>query len=129
MKSGARRFASGKRAALACAWLTVLLCAASVNAQRALHWDSLDVSAQLDDAGRLHVIERHAFVFDGDWNGGVRRFRVQGRQRFELLGIRRIDAASGAAVPLVPGDLERVDEYALTDRTTLRWRSRLPSDP
>jgi uncharacterized membrane protein YgcG len=127
MSADRLRFANGKLA-LACTWLVALLSAASADAQRTLHWDALDVSAQLDSDGRLHVVERHALVFDGEWNGGERRFRLQPRQTFELIAVRRIDAG-GAKVPLVAADLTRVDEYAFTDRTTLRWRSRTPSDP
>jgi uncharacterized membrane protein YgcG len=96
---------------------------------RTLHWSAFDVTAQLEADGRLHVVERQTIVFDGDWNGGERRFRLLGSQRLEFLGIRRIDAATGSAVPLRHGKLDKVDDYAFTDRTTLRWRSRRPSDP
>src|SRR5207245_1133767 len=40
---------------------------------RSLYWRSLEVSARLDADGRLHVSERQAMVFSGDWNGGERR--------------------------------------------------------
>jgi uncharacterized membrane protein YgcG len=95
---------------------------------RTLHWSALDVAAALDADGRLHVVERHAMVFDGDWNGGERRFRLRGSQRIQGIRVRRIDAATGTAVPLQPGDLDSVDHFAFTDDTTLRWRSRVPSD-
>jgi uncharacterized membrane protein YgcG len=121
-----RGFGSKVRVALlaACAGLTWY--GPAVQA-RTLYWSALDVAARLDADGRLHVTERHAMVFDGDWNGGERRFRVGGTQRLQLIAVRRIDGAT--AVPLRRGDLDRVDGYAFTDRNTLRWRSRLPSDP
>jgi uncharacterized membrane protein YgcG len=118
----------GLRIAAAGACLAGVLLAQAAHA-RTLHWSALDVVAELDADGRLHVNERHAMVFDGDWNGGERRFRLLGSQRLEGIRVRRIDAATGAAVPLRPGDLDDVDHFAFTDRTTLRWRSRRPSDP
>ena len=109
--------------------MAVAVCAAAAllaqaSYARTLHWSALDVAAALDADGRLHVNERHAMVFDGDWNGGERRFRLLGSQRLEGIRVRRIDAATGAAVPLQPGDLDAVDHFAFADRTTLRWRSR-----
>jgi uncharacterized membrane protein YgcG len=114
--------------------MAVIVCAAAAllaqaSHARTLYWSALDVAAELDADGRLHVNERHAMVFDGDWNGGERRFRLLGSQRLEGVRVSRIDAATGAAVPLQPGDLDIVDHFAFTDRTTLRWRSRRPSDP
>ena len=100
-----------------------------VFAQRQLHWDALDVDAKLDEEGVLDVAERHTMVFSGDWNGGERVFNVRPRQKLEFVGMERIDA-TGATRPLreslVP---DEVDEYSWTDQRTLRWRSRLPSDP
>lgn len=68
-------------------------------------------------------------VFTGDWNGGERRFNLRLGQHLTLQKLSRIDPATGSAVPLVEGDLAQVDHYAWADRSTLRWRSRLPSDP
>ena len=49
------------------------------------------------------------------------------------MSLTRVDPRSGQRVPLRPGDLSAVDEYAIDDSphksVTLRWRSRLPSDP
>jgi len=109
--------------ALICTYLAVTLYAPALHA-RTLHWSSIDVTANLEADGRLHVTEREAMVFDGDWNGGERRFRLLGSQRIDLLAMRKIDAANGAVVQLRQGKLDSVDDYAFTDRTTLRWRSR-----
>ena len=69
-------------------------------------------------------------VFTGDWNGGERGFRLGLEHRLELNGIEREDLATHSRIPLTLNrDLARVDEYAWADSTTLRWRSRLPSDP
>ena len=54
-------------------------CAVPAHA-RTLYWRALDVTANIDADGRLHVVERHSMVFDGDWNGGERQFRVRGAQ-------------------------------------------------
>lgn len=110
----------------------MLLCIApgTQAAERELHWDALDVEAHLDAGGVLDVIERHTMVFTGDWNGGEREFNVRPRQKLEFLGLGRIDANTGSLLPLQETSVpNNVDEYAWTDSRTLRWRSRLPSDP
>jgi uncharacterized membrane protein YgcG len=109
----------------------MLLCIApgAQAADRELHWDALDVDAHLDADGVLDVTERHTMVFTGDWNGGERVFNVRPRQKLELLGLQRIDLQSGSLHALQETSVpNNVDEFAWTDRRTLRWRSRLPSD-
>jgi uncharacterized membrane protein YgcG len=120
------RFA--RRASLA-ALLAMVFGAGAALAQKSLHWRALDVKARLDADGKLHVVERHAMVFTGDWNGGERSFRLFPGQRLSVEGIRRLDPKTGAASDLKSGSLDDVDRYAFTGPTTLRWRSRLPSDP
>lgn len=103
----------------------------SVTAQdgaRALHWRRIDVDARLDADGRLHVVERQAMVFTGDWNGGERTFNLRPGQRLDLNRTTRFDPG-GRAHPLRRGDLDAVDEFDWTNSKTLRWRSRLPTDP
>jgi len=94
-----------------------------------VHWDSLDVVARLDADGRLEITERHAMVFDGPLNGGERVFRLGPGQKLQLLSVTRLDG--GTARPLAAGSPSSLalDQYALFDGRTLRWRSRLPSDP
>jgi len=92
----------GKARCLALFFSLMLCLAPGLHAaERELHWDALDVEAHLDADGVLDIIERHT-----------------------------IDASTGSLQPLretsVPND---VDEFTWTDRRTLRWRSRLPSDP
>ena len=111
---------------LACL-LGVLLPA--VVAARTLNWEELAVTARLDGEGRLHVRESQAMVFNGAWNGGERQFRLASDQAIELHGITRIDPKTQATVELQGGSLTWVDHYDWTDRKTLRWRSRMPSDP
>jgi uncharacterized membrane protein YgcG len=110
----------------------LMLCSVAAGvfaAGRELHWDALDVESRLDASGVLDVIERHSMVFTGDWNGGERIFNLRPSQKLEFIGLERVDA-SGARVPLrqvsSPND---VDEFSWSDARTLRWRSRLPSDP
>ncbi|MFN8573140.1 MAG: DUF2207 domain-containing protein [Gemmatimonadaceae bacterium] len=95
---------------------------------RELHWRSLDVQAQLDSAGTLHVTERHTMVFTGDWNGGERSFNIRLGQRLTLQRMVRVDAA-GATHEMTKGTLGVVDHYDWASRGVLRWRSRAPSDP
>src|SRR5215468_6341699 len=99
-------------------------------AERELHWDSLDVAARLAANGVLDVTERHATVFTGDWNGGERVFNVRPRQKLEFISLERIEESTGRAEPLRQTVRPNaVDEYSWAGRQTLRWRSRLPSDP
>ncbi len=93
-----------------------------------LHWRALDVKARLDGNGDLHVVETHAMVFDGDWNGGERIFRVFPGQSLSLESVARIDP-DGTRHPLSQGGLSSVDEWSWSSTNVLRWRSRLPSDP
>ena len=112
------------------AWCVVLVLSFSraAVAQRQLHWDRLDVEARLDAAGRLHVTETQAMVFTGDWNGGERTFNLRPQQVLSFTGISRV-AAGGLLDLKEDRSLSRVDDYAWTDARTLRWRSRLPTDP
>ncbi len=96
---------------------------------RTLHWRSLEVRANLDRDGVLHVSERQNMVFDGEWNGGERRFRIGPGQELHFGGVSRVDPATGEAKPLESGDLSQTDHFERVDAKTVRWRSRLPSDP
>ena len=109
--------------------LVFLFAPAALCAEKSLHWRAMDVRARLDADGRLHVTERQAMVFTGDWNGGQRAFRVNPGQSLKLEGIWRVDPETGERKPLSKGDLSEVDRYGWKDSRTLRWRSRRPSDP
>ena len=106
----------------------VVLLAAGLAFAKDLWWRSIDVKARLDGSGALHVVETQAIVFDGDWNGGERQFRVLPGQSLSLEGVTRVDP-DGTRHPLSAGSLSAVDEYQLGGGSDLRWRSRLPSDP
>ena len=107
--------------------LCVLALPAGALAQRTLHWDTVDVAAHLDAEGRLLVTETQTMVFNGDWNGGERRFNIPPRQKLQLINLDR--AEGDGWKPMVrDSSLDDVDDYAFTDDTTLRWRSRLPAD-
>jgi uncharacterized membrane protein YgcG len=114
--------------ALAFLLFVLLLAPEVLFAEKSLFWRRMDVAARLDAQGVLHVAERQAIVFTGDWNGGERKFRILPGQRLRFTGISRQDEA-GQMQPLAQGSLSDVDRYAFTDPTTLRWRSRLASDP
>lgn len=94
---------------------------------RELHWPRFDVEARLDSTGMLHVKERQTIRFTGDWNGGERRFDLRHATAFWMTRISRVDSATGQLIPL-HGDLSSVDGHEMNG-STLRWRSRLPSDP
>jgi hypothetical protein len=96
---------------------------------RTLHWSSLTVHVQIDEEGALHITERHAMVFDGDWNGGERIFQLRSWHDLDVASVTEIEPDSGARIRLREGDLDAVNEYKLARGHVLRWRSRLPSDP
>jgi len=107
--------------------LLALLLAASAAYPKSLYWRAIEVDAQLDGNGLLHVVETQTYVFDGDWNGGERTFDLRAGQSLQLEGVDRVDG--GQVMPLTRGDLAAVDQYDLLEGTTLRWRSRLAEDP
>ena len=86
------------------------------------------MTAHLDADGMLNVVEAQTLVFTGDWNGGERTFNIRPRQRLTLEGLSRIDPGGPKALA-EDSSLDDIDEYGWTDGQTLRWRSRLPSDP
>jgi hypothetical protein len=117
-------------------WLASTWCLATPNpgvAQtRELRWKSLEVHARLDDAGALHVDERHVTEFTGNWNGGERVFQLNDGQAIEVRGMSRIDPSTGARTELVRGDLSQVDHYNVNhtdEQVTLRWRVRARDAP
>src|SRR6186713_812913 len=111
------------------ALLPVLLLAAALAAAKDLSWRALDVKARLDEEGRLHVVEKHAMVFTGDWNGGERIFRIGPGQSVSLEQLRRLDPDGTVHVLQHAEPPDQVDQFTWKDKQTLRWRSRLPSDP
>jgi hypothetical protein len=94
---------------------------------KSLHWPSLEVALRIDEEGLVHITERHTMLFDGDWNGGERRFQRRSWQEVHLESVSELIPASAERVELQEGDLDAVNEYRL-EGNTLRWRSRLPSD-
>ena len=99
-------------------------------AERELHWDALEVEARLAADGVLDVTERHTMIFTGDWNGGERVFNVRPRQKLEFISLERIEENTGRTQALRETTRpDAVDDYSWADRQTLRWRSRLPSEP
>ncbi|MGE5413610.1 MAG: DUF2207 domain-containing protein, partial [Syntrophomonadaceae bacterium] len=105
----------------------LLLLSAAAAAAKDLSWRAFDVKARLDGSGALHVVETQTIVFDGDWNGGERTFRVLPGQSLAFESITRVDP-DGTRHPMAAGDLSAVDEYRFVGPHVLRWRSRLPSE-
>src|SRR5438046_1873337 len=97
-----------------------LLIAASAHA-KSLHWRSVAVDAHLDAEGRMHVVETQTYVFDGDWNGGERRFNVYGNQSLQFESLSRVDR-DGSETVLVMAPLDETDHYQILDGPIVRWR-------
>ncbi len=95
---------------------------------RTLYWQDFSVIARLDNDGRLHIREQQTIVFDGAWNGGERIFTVHPGQSFALGALYRTTAA-GQQIKLQQGSLAEIDHWNWYGERTLRWRSRLASDP
>lgn len=114
-----------------CAAIAVALsiAAASSVAARTLRWRSLDVVARLESSGELLVRERHVMVFNGDWNGGERVFRVEPGQQLVFRSIARVDAGGVERKLTENNPPARIDEYTWVDAKHLRWRVRRASDP
>ena len=106
-----------------------VLCTTPLQSQgRSLFWPEISIDARLDADGRLHVVERQTIRFSGDWNGGYRAFDLEFGQDVTVTGLERLDTLSGEWMPLIEGDLDRVDGYDWVEGQ-LRWRSRSPNDP
>ena len=117
---------------------TVLLAGAGVAAAgptrpaaipRSLYWEQLAVDARLDEDARLHVTERQVIVFNGDWNGAERTFRLEPGQTLTLHRVQRLGPEPGDMALLSEGSLDQMDRFAWVKPGQLRWRSRRPSDP
>lgn len=111
----------------------LIFAATALTAQdRSLFWERLESDAFLDSEGSLHVTEIQTIVFDGDYNGGERRFPLQlsNPQAGLFVKLNGMDRLEGDAwVPLRFGNLERVHHYEYDQWGGLvRWRARLPSD-
>src|SRR5215510_12584470 len=114
------RGAKARRLALFVSLILWCVAPGTQAAERELHWDALDVEAHLDADGVLDVIERHAMVFTGDWNGGERVFNIRPRQKLEFISLERIEESTGRAEPLRQTDRPNaVDEYSWAGRQTL----------
>ncbi len=67
-----------------------------------------------------NVVERQTMVFNGDWNGGERRFNLSWSQRLDLQQLVRIDTETGERVEVRKDDIDRVDRYKWFENKTLR---------
>ena len=101
-----------------------LFIAGTANA-KSLYWPLIHVDAHLDADGRMHVVETQTFVFDGDWNGGERVFRVGSNQSLDFEKLTRVDR-DGTETQLIMAPLDKVDHYQLMDGPRLRLRRVYP---
>jgi len=110
------------------ALLFLLAPVAAPLAARDLSWPRLEVDARLEADGSLSFSETQTMLFDGDWNGGERVFRLESGQRVEVDRMVRIDD-DGEEHAMARGDLDVVDHWQWVSSGTLRWRARSPEDP
>ncbi|HHB75335.1 MAG TPA: DUF2207 domain-containing protein, partial [Desulfobulbus sp.] len=110
-------------------WLLFFVVLSGTAQGRSLYWQDMQVHAELDREGRLHVMEQQSIVFNGAWNGGERRFNLRPGQRLIMHTVYRVDPTGNRKISLQQGNLARMDHWVWHNATTLRWRARLPSDP
>jgi uncharacterized membrane protein YgcG len=113
--------------------LTLLLCTTVAHpltaAAKSLDWKKFEVQAHLENDGDVTIKEEQTIVFDGDWNGGERRFDVAEGRSVDLISIQHWSPSVNGWIPVERGELSKVDRYQWTSSDTIRWRSRLPLDP
>ena len=95
---------------------------------KSLFWQDITVQAELDSNGRLHIREQQTLVFTGKWNGGERKFIIRPGHKMRFESIARLER-DGHEIPLIRGSLGLVDRWSHNGKSSIRWRSRLPSDP
>jgi uncharacterized membrane protein YgcG len=110
-----------------CLFVVFLLCPSSSHG-RSLYWQDITVQANLDSAGRLHIREQQTIVFSGKWNGGERKFFLRPGNKMQFGSLLRL-GADGQEIKLTRGSLGLVDRWNHNGKASIRWRSRLPSDP
>src|SRR5687768_7002378 len=108
--------------------LACLLLSALPASSKTLHWKAVDVTARLADDGRLHIVEKQTIVFDGDWNGGERRFNVHPGQALRFESLEEI-GDGGEIIPFSQTSIEEPRSWGLLGDNVLRWRARMPTDP
>jgi len=110
-----------------CLLLYFLICPALTQG-KSLFWQDITVQATLDSTGRLHVREQQTLVFTGKWNGGERKFFIRPGHKMQFESISRLES-DGHEILLTRGSLRLVDRWNHNGKSSIRWRSRLPSDP
>lgn len=108
--------------------LLFVLFSPSLTQARSLYWQDINVLATLDDIGRLHIREQQTIVFSGKWNGGERKFFLLPGHKMQFESIARV-GVDGQETLLTRGSLGVVDRWNHNGKKSIRWRSRLPSDP
>ncbi len=95
---------------------------------KSLYWQDITIQANLDSAGRLHIREQQDMVFSGKWNGGERKFFLRPGHKMQFESLARL-TGDGQEIKLIRGSLGLVDRWNHNGKKSIRWRSRLPSDP
>ncbi len=110
-----------------CLLLFFFICPALTQG-KSLFWRDITVQAELDSTGRLHIREQQTLVFTGKWKGGERKFFIRPGHKMQFESVSRLER-DGYETPLTRGSLGLVDRWSYNGKSSIRWRSRLPSDP
>lgn len=104
-----------------------ILSFSSILQAKSIRFDYVEVDALLNKEGHLEVKENQAMYFNGEWNGGYREFRVEGKQKVIVHGIDRTTTV-GILEPLKRGNINKKFHYQFRNNK-LKWRNRLPYEP
>ena len=92
---------------------------------RSLYWDRIDVEIIILPDGNIDVTETQEYVFNGAWNGGLRKIDIS-----RIDGITNISLAE-PGIPYKRGPINKKYHYAVSKKLNsveIKWRSRLPRE-
>ena len=107
----------------------LVLCAVSGAAGRTLYWERIDVVVTVNKDSTVNVEEQQEYVFDGDWNGGLRDLALNKLDHVSDIEVWEGDTqyTRVTGTPKVRGQF--VLEPLGASRLRIKWRSRKLSDP
>ena len=97
---------------------------------KSLYWERIDVDVNVLEDGSLDMTEIQEYVFDGDWNGGMRNLRINDCDNIKFLGIE--ETTGNEIILYTEGNISKLYCYQITKKLgqlEIKWRCRRTSDP